>query len=1231
MLKPTTATGQKSPVPPARGVPLAPRPAVPLPPRPAVPPPTFIPPPDDDDDIPEDDDDDVPPPSDDENNFMPPEDDDEVMPPSDEDDDSPSDDDPPSDDSTDVIPPPPTNNIDSPTSLRRTSLANLIKTVPMQENFNKLNEIPKKNSNDIDFDLSELSQGLNIQQLAELSIANSLSVLDSSTKKELSKSIIVDIASNRRPSIQSERKDSIASRSGSIKVTVPRASEKLSINVTQNYPAMYRDMGFVEVLGRFQGDEYETLFMKLDGPILLLRTTEGNEMEFNLTERAYLSVDINEATRVVMDYHSLLIYFQFQSSDQIKKLMESLPKNVFALPAISVSKSGSSPIKAKLSKSQRTKGMSIEDLLEGPFNESSVVDLHDVNVISGHKRKELIDDHIKKPKYSLRRVKQICKWINSLHIWHIELDNLMLAKEMCSGILLTKLMKVLLPNVSYFQLNEKPRTQKAALENLEQALGIIWRSKAVNTSRIPTSLEIFSCKATKVAVLLQEIFEVYVCRPLYKNIIKTLKWYDSILQQYLRPLPEEIFEEGDLAGIWPHFQNGTSLFCIIYHTFGQSKIGSGDSSVQIDPHRMHYEPKSIGEFRSNIKYVFSLLTALNIEVMWDVDDWLTYPDTEVIMLQLQLIYDCLKDTPSSLPPAQGNFAGITSGPFGMPLVVGLIFADTHPVTHQIEPRRYINPLLGNGDDALTLLPIDASKQNSSKYFNDEVPKGMRSNQITVKVEKLKVDVTRVEAKSNWNNSNSPMKEKETKIVDILKQQSKSPIKRSKEAITTETSAPSQEQLFQVLDSLEKAMQKAMTEIDEREEELASKYLDLEQDADDLEPEDYEIKFNRLESEARTLEDDKIRLQEHFAFRFKSVKSQHEEAINKSTIAASKTESVGSVAISKRQGNLNTSISSKKEDKEAIEKQKAILQKGWLGNVREGSSNYHISKMKKASEDKLIESWTPFHKRGEKSKELLSPTRGEIDKVESHKAVFNRFKIKLNSSATKWLTQRHEIGRDKLKSLASLASKHQSNINLIGVPYEGEGEENAGYASIIREEEMAEMEYEDERRRIVLEENSLQRLSGQSTKETIKVPGPRDSFIAKPTAPPKAVQVTAMDVNNAFKFLSVIRQLLIADRTKKEYFWIVAREESNDGAIYTLQWREEQYENAPVLGSVTLTDIETINYSPKEPLLVTLILKNSIFALKNSGGRTHVAFICNDSDEALNYYSSIQTLIIGDKD
>jgi len=69
----------------------------------------------------------------------------------------------------------------------------------------------------------------------------------------------------------------------------------------------------------------------------------------------------------------------------------------------------------------------------------------------------------------------------------------------------------------------------------------------------------------------------------------------------------------------------------------------------------------------------------------------------------------------------------------------------------------------------------------------------------------------------------------------------------------------------------------------------------------------------------------VRLQEHFTSRFKSVKAQHEEAVNRSNATNSKNENT---SISpKRANNVNLSISSRKEEKEATEKQKTILQKG----------------------------------------------------------------------------------------------------------------------------------------------------------------------------------------------------------------------------------------------------------------------------------------------------------------
>jgi hypothetical protein len=177
------------------------------------------------------------------------------------------------------------------------------------------------------------------------------------------------------------------------------------------------------------------------------------------------------------------------------------------------------------------------------------------DTVKGHRRKELLDDRIRKPKYSVRRVNQLCKWINGLHIWPTALDipgklptlaltlrrfdaltllSLGLHREICSGLLLAKLMQVLIPSVSFVNLNTKARSKKAAIDNLEQALGVIWRSKSgCNTSRIPKSTDIYDGSTSAIAMLLQELFEVYVVKPLYqRNAVRILSWFHTILKQY---------------------------------------------------------------------------------------------------------------------------------------------------------------------------------------------------------------------------------------------------------------------------------------------------------------------------------------------------------------------------------------------------------------------------------------------------------------------------------------------------------------------------------------------------------------------------------------------------------------------------------------------------------------------------------------------------------------------------
>ena len=121
-----------------------------------------------------------------------------------------------------------------------------------------------------------------------------------------------------------------------------------------------------------------------------------------------------------------------------------------------------------------------------------------------------------------------------------------------------------------------------------------------------------------------------------------------------------MFTESDFSGVWGVFQSGTALFCIIYHLFGPNMIGEGKNVIKIDPMRVVNKPTNIIEYRSNVVYVFALLKALNIEVFWDPMDWITYPDVDYIMIQLQYIYDALKNRHCVLPPAMGTQAGVTS-------------------------------------------------------------------------------------------------------------------------------------------------------------------------------------------------------------------------------------------------------------------------------------------------------------------------------------------------------------------------------------------------------------------------------------------------------------------------------------------------------------------------------------------------------------------------------------------
>lgn len=87
------------------------------------------------------------------------------------------------------------------------------------------------------------------------------------------------------------------------------------------------------------------------------------------------------------------------------------------------------------------------------------------SVVKGHRRKELMDDKLRKPTLSVRRVKYICRWINGLSLWPTPLSITTLHKDMCSGLLLSKIMQTVLPNASFVNLNNKVRRLKREFES----------------------------------------------------------------------------------------------------------------------------------------------------------------------------------------------------------------------------------------------------------------------------------------------------------------------------------------------------------------------------------------------------------------------------------------------------------------------------------------------------------------------------------------------------------------------------------------------------------------------------------------------------------------------------------------------------------------------------------------------------------------------------------------------
>jgi hypothetical protein len=137
-----------------------------------------------------------------------------------------------------------------------------------------------------------------------------------------------------------------------------------------------------------------------------------------------------------------------------------------------------------------------------------------------------------------------------------------------------------------------------------------------------------------------------------------------------------------------------------------------------------------------------------------------------------------------------------------------------------------------------------------------------------------------------------------------------------------------------------------------------------------------------------------------------------------------------------------------------------------------------------------------------------------------------------------------------------------------------------------------------------------------------------------------------EVDAAFKWLSVPRVLVIAERTPKEYVFMVTAT-GNDanygdtpgaeskgaaasvGKSYSLEWREgtARAGSLPefIAGHVVLSDFKELVGPSGENDTFTLVLGSSAKALKNSKGRTTVVIKCSSPGECAKYMASLRCI------
>jgi hypothetical protein len=672
--------------------------------------------------------------------------------------------------------------------------------------------------------------------------------------------------------------------------------------------------------------------------------------------------------------------------------------------------------------------------------------------VGGYDRASLLKSHLKKPKISVRKLIQYLRWVNMLKVWPKPLDLQTIHIDLCNGLLLCRLMAKLVPGTTFVNLHKRPLSRKPALANIEQALSVIWRGGRVNNSRIPSALDIYTGKTDKITIMISEIFEVYVIRPLIKQAAPSmLNWMNIVLKQYSRPIAPGSMT-APFPKLFPHFTSGVSLFCLIFHFTGPSEIKHKHGTVKVDPTRMFETPISLDEYRSNVEYVFQILAALRIETFWTPDEFINFHDSDFLLLQLYKIYSFFVDKRCALPPAQGDTPGVSADMNGEPVVTGLHFKQVGD--QKDRDLTSSDVLIGNGNrmtvkapvvvrDATTLPPhfppglicantFDVPGVTHEAPIRPVLDDGDADKGILLNADKRRQSFFKLNAASHF------VVEKKDDASDFF---AESPMNSSygSDALNSSfgTNGGGAEDIAAALEKLSLEREKGEEKLSEKEFVLEKEYTKVEMQASMMPASLFDEKFDALEDERVALEEEREAFEN---------KCNEKEAILRATPI---------MESPRRESTMRSPMT--KQQKVADEERKKSMESGWIKATRKtNTQNAAMAKKQQESEARIARSMT------RKDGTSFSPFKGNGDR-DKPVAVqqFDAFAERMRNAQDQWLASKEVVEIRAIKQLREDRKNRPSTLK--ANPNGRNGKDVADAMAQIRHEELRLMSIEEERR------------------------------------------------------------------------------------------------------------------------------------------------------------------------